>query len=154
MSDREAFLAGERLDDVALFLTDDYLDEQGKIANYGETVDGGVILVEPGDKGRQLFAAGTGMKAMEFAQSAMGTEGDIADDLSGGACPAAENDEEEANTNDEEADESAHRVRFVFAFAEAQNEEVGGLYADGDVIHAYAQCECGQSYSDRWLVDA
>lgn len=151
MSDREAFLAGDRLDDVALFLTDDYLDEQGKIANYGETVDGGVILVEPGDKGRQLFAAGTGMKAMEFAQSAMGTEGDIADDLGGGECPATESDETEQET---EADESDHGIRFVFAFAEAQNEEVGGLYADGDVIHAYAQCECGQSYSDRWLVDA
>ncbi|QCJ45674.1 MULTISPECIES: DUF5807 family protein [Haloprofundus] len=147
MSDRDEFLAGERLDDVALFLTDDYLDEQGKIANYGETVEGGVILVEPGDRGRQLFAAGTGMKAMEFAQSAMDTEGTIADDLSGGECPAAESDEDGGAEGD-------HRVKFVFAFAEAKNEEVGGLYAEGDVIHAYAQCECGQSYSDRWVVDA
>ncbi|WP_224267803.1 DUF5807 family protein [Haloprofundus salinisoli] len=145
MSDRLEFFAGERLDDVALFLTDDYLDEQGKIANYGETVDGGVVLVEPGDKGRQLFAAGTGMKAMEFAQSAMGNEGVIADDLSGGECPAAEG-EAESGADD-------HRVKFVFAFAEAKNEEVGGIYAEGDVIHAYAQCECGQSYSDRWVVE-
>ncbi|WP_224448414.1 DUF5807 family protein [Haloprofundus salilacus] len=148
MSDREEFLAGERLDDVALFLTDDYLDEQGKIANYGETVDGGVVLVEPGDDGRRLFAAGTGMDAMEFAQGAMGNEGAIADDLSGGECPAAGADEEE------EGEAGDHRAKFVFAFAEAQNEEVGGIYADGDVIHAYAQCECGLSYSDRWVVDA
>ncbi|WP_224333564.1 DUF5807 family protein [Haloprofundus halobius] len=150
MSDREEFLAGERLDDVALFLTDDYLDEQGKLANYGETVEGGVVLVEPGDDGRRLFAAGTGMKAMEFAQGAMDTEGAIVDDLSGGTCPAVEGEEGGDGEGNEAED---HRVKFVFAFAEAKNEEVGGLYADGDVIHAYAQCECGQSYSDRWVVD-
>jgi hypothetical protein len=30
---------------------------------------------------------------------------------------------------------------------------VGGLYAEGAVVHAYAHCECGTSYSDRWVVD-
>jgi hypothetical protein len=150
MSKLEEFLAGERLDDVALFLTHRYLDKEGKIANFGEDLDDGVVLVEPGEDGRRLFAAGTGMDAMRFAQGAMGTEGFIERDLSGGECPAADAGDDDAPRDDDESD---HGVKFIFAFAEAQNEEVGGLYAEGDVIHAYAQCECGESYSDRWVVE-
>jgi hypothetical protein len=139
MSKLDEFLAGERLDDVALFLTHEYLDEEGKIANYGQEVENGVVLVVDGDDGRGMFAAGTGMDAMEFAQGAMGNRGTIDADLGGGDCPEAEPDEN-------------HNVKFVFAFAEAQNEEVGGLYEEGDVIHAYAKCACGVAYSDRWVV--
>jgi hypothetical protein len=139
MSKLDEFLAGERLEDVALFLTHEYLDEEGKIANYGQEVENGVVLVVPGDDGRGMFASGTGMDAMEFAQGAMGNRGEIDTDLGGGDCPEAEPDEN-------------HNVKFVFAFAEEQNEEVGGLYEEGDVIHAYAQCECGTAYSDRWVV--
>ncbi|SEO94704.1 hypothetical protein SAMN04487948_108140 [Halogranum amylolyticum] len=139
MSKLDEFLAGERLEDVALFLTHEYLDEEGKIANYGQEVENGVVLVVDGDDGRGMFASGTGMDAMEFAQGAMGNRGEIGADLGGGDCPEAEPDEN-------------HNVKFVFAFAEEQNEEVGGLYEEGDVIHAYAQCECGTAYSDRWVV--
>jgi hypothetical protein len=137
MSDPEldAFLAGDRLDHVALFLTDDYLDDPGGLADYGTDVAGGVVLVVPGEKGRQLFSAGTGMDAMAFAKEAMGTEGDIDHGLTGGTCPDCGED-----------------VAFVLAFAEAQNEEVGGIYAEGDVIHAYAACPDGTAFSDRWLV--
>jgi hypothetical protein len=168
MSKLEEFLAGERLEDVALFLTHDYLDEKGRIANYGEDVEDGVVLVVPGDDGRGMFAAGTGMDAMEFARGAMERDGEIAPELAGGECPAAGEGggEPEPEPGDGEAtgDGSGpegeggagiraddHRVKFVFAFAEAENEEVGGLYAEGDVIHAYAQCECGEAYSDRWV---
>lgn len=138
MSKLEEFLAGERLDDVALFLTHDYMDEAGRIANVGEDVENGVVLVVPGDDGRQMFAAGTGMDAMQFAKNAMGQEGTIDPNLAGGDCPEGDSDE--------------HQVKFVFAFAEEENPGVGGIYADGDVIHAYAQCECGQSYSHKWVV--
>ena len=31
-------------------------------------------------------------------------------------------------------------------------EAVGDIYAEGDVIHAYAACECGTTYSDKWVV--
>jgi hypothetical protein len=134
-SDLDAFLAGDRLDHVALFLTDDYLDDEGALADYGTAVDGGVVLVVPGEKGRQLFSAGTGMDAMEFAKRAMGTEGDIDPDLTGGTCPDCGAD-----------------AAFVLAFAEAQNEEVGGIYAEGDVIHAYGACPDGDAFSDRWIV--
>ncbi|ELZ80339.1 hypothetical protein C453_18445 [Haloferax elongans ATCC BAA-1513] len=140
MSKLDEFLAGERLDDVALYLTHEYLDSQGKIPNMGEEVENGYVLVVPGDNGRRAFAAGTGMDAMEFAQTAMGTDGDIDGDLSGGVCPDTATDEN-------------HEPKFIFSFAEAQNEEVGGLYEEGDVIHAYAKCECGTAYSDRWVVD-
>ncbi|MFW6382849.1 MAG: DUF5807 family protein, partial [Haloferacaceae archaeon] len=68
------------------------------------------------------------------------TEGLIDADLTGGTCP-------------EEASGGEHTPRFVFAFAEERNEEVGGIYAEGDVIHAYAHCECGTSYSDKWVVE-
>ncbi|MGM0590998.1 MAG: DUF5807 family protein [Halobacteriota archaeon] len=139
MSKLSSFLAGDRLDDVVIFLTGEHLDSQGKLPNLGKRVENGYVLVVPGDEGRRAFAAGTGMDAMQFAQRAMGKAGEIDSTLDGGTCPDVEPDEN-------------HNVKFVFAFAEAQNEDVGGIYAEGDVVHAYAQCECGTTYSDRWVV--
>lgn len=138
MSKLSEFLAGERLEDVALFLAEDQLDEAGKLADAGEAVDGGVVLVRPGEQGRKLFSAGTGQDAMGFAKEAMGEGGSVDADLAGGDCPAGEGD--------------AHEVKYVFAFAEAENHDVGGMYAEGDVIHAYAKCACGESYSEKWVV--
>ncbi len=129
------FLAGNRLDDVALFLSDEYGTE--KLTQLGEPVENGVVIVVSGEKGRGAFSAATGMDTMEFARTAMNRDGEIAPLLNGGDCPEAGPD---------------HAVRFVFAFAEAENENVGGLYAEGDVIHAYAHCACGTSYSHKWVV--
>ncbi|MEZ3116079.1 DUF5807 family protein [Halobaculum sp. MBLA0147] len=134
-----AFLAGERLADVAIFLADDYLDTEGRLAELGEAVDGGVVLVVEGEKGRRAFASGTGMDAVEFAQTAMNTDGQINRHLNGGDCPATDAD-------------GPHAVEFAFAFAEEENPGVGGLYAEGDVVHAYAHCSCGTSYSHKWVV--
>jgi hypothetical protein len=134
MSKLDEFLAGERPDDVALFLADAYLDDGGTLAAHGEAVDGGVVLVVDGERGRELFASGTGMDAMAFAKEAMGTDGRVARDLSGGDPP------------------DGGDVQFVLAFAEAQNEAVGGVYADGDVVHAYAYSSEGTAFSDRWVV--
>lgn len=135
----EAFLAGDRLDDVAIFLTHEFLDDQGKIANMGEAVEDGVVLVVPGERGRALLPKLVGEDAMEFASGAMGTESHVERDLTGGDCPDAE-------------EEGEHAAELVFAFAEDENEEVGGKYGEGDVIHAYARCTCGTAYSDRWVV--
>jgi hypothetical protein len=135
---REEFLAGQRLEDVALFLADSYVSDD-RLEQFGERVDDGTLIVIDGERGRNAFKAATGTGAMEFAKSAMSNEGEIDDDLAGAQCPDA-------------TDGEAHSVQFVFAFAEAQNEEVGGIYADGDVIHAYAQCTCGTAFSDRWNV--
>ena len=146
MSKLAAFLAGERHDDVALFLTEAYLDSQGKLPKMGETVESGYVLVVPGDDGRRAFAAGTGMDAMEFAQGAMETRGHISRDLDGGECPAA------GQETDAVEETSDHDVEFIFAFSEEHNEDVGGLYARGPVVHAYAHCACGESYSDKWVV--
>lgn len=129
------FLAGERLDDVALFLADEYGTD--RLTDVGQPVEGGVAIVVPGDKGRRAFSAATGMDAMDFAREAMNRDGEIAPLLNDGSCPA---------------DGDSHAVRFVFAFAEAQNDGVGGLYAEGDVIHAYAHCFCGANYSHKWVV--
>ena len=134
---RSAFLAGECPDDVALFISDDAVDDPDVLDAYGERVDGGTLLIVDGEKGRSAFKAATGTDAMGFAKQAMGTEGEIRPDLTGGSCPDAESEE--------------HGTRFVFAFAEEQNEDVGGLYAEGDVIHAYAQCSCGTAYSHKWI---
>ena len=130
------FLAGERLEDVALFLAADQLDGE-RLREIGESVPGGVALVVPGEQGRSAFSSATGMDAMEFARTAMSENGEIAPSLNGGVCPAGDGD---------------HAVEFVFAFAEEENEGVGGLYAEGDVIHAYAHCACGTSYSQKWVV--
>jgi len=138
MSKLSEFLDGERLEDVVLYLAEDQLDEADKLAAAGEQRENGVVLVVDGEQGRRMFSAGTGMDAMEFAKEAMGEEGQIDLDLAGGACPAGDGEE--------------HELSFVFAFAEAENPDVGGMYADGDVIHAYARCACGEAYSQKWVV--
>ena len=141
MSDLEEFLAGERLEDVVLFVSDAELDDDSRLRNVGEDRENGVLIVVDGERGRSAFQAGTGMDAMGFTREAMGTTGEIAVTLDDATCPAA----------DGEADE-AHELEFVFAFAEGKNEEVGGLYAEGDVIHAYAHCACGENFSHKWVV--
>lgn len=153
MSKLSAFLDGERLDDVVLYLAEHQLDEAGKLAEVGEQRENGVVLVVDGEQGRRMFSAGTGMDAMEFAKEAMGNEGHIDQDLAGGVCPADDRDEQPSADDPTQADEiDEHEVSFIFAFAEAQNQEVGGLYAEGDVIHAYARCACGEAYSQKWVV--
>jgi hypothetical protein len=140
MTAREEFLAGDRLDDVLVYLSAAAVSDPEALADHGETVDDGVVLVMPGDRARSAFQAATGIDPMGFARRASDTEGAVDADLTGGECPAA--------TDDPAAE---HDVRFVFAFAEAQNEEAGGLYAEGDVIHAYVSCACGQTYSEKWV---
>lgn len=135
---RTAFLAGERPDDVALFLADRVLDDPEPLLEYGERTEAGVLLVMAGETGRSVFQSATDMDAMAFAGKAMRTEGTVAPDLAGGTCPKAGADED-------------HQVRFVFAFVEEQNEDVGGRYEEGDVVHAYAHCECGAAYSQNWV---
>ena len=138
MSKREQFLAGERPDDVAVFLSESFVDDPDALEGKGERVEDGVLIVVEGDSGREAFKAATGMDAMNFAGAAMGTEGHIDDDLAGGVCPNAE--------------PGSHEIQFTFAFAEERNEDVGGIYAEGDVIHAYAYCTCGTAFSDKWVV--
>ncbi|WP_181684786.1 DUF5807 family protein [Halorhabdus salina] len=142
MTDREAFLAGDRPDDVAVFLHEAAVSNPEALESYAEPVEHGVVLVLPGAEGRSAFQSATSIDPMALAQDAMDTPSEIDDDLTGGTCPAA--------TDEPDAD---HTVRFLFAFAEAQNDEVGGLYAEGDVIHAYAACACGERYSEKWVVD-
>lgn len=142
-SDRvAAFLAGDRLDDVVLYLSGAAVsDPETLLASDAAAPAGdGVLLVVEGDRGRAVFRRLTGEDAMTFSGTAMDRDGHVDASLAGGECP-----------EDDGADE--HAVRFVFAFAEAQNEDVGGLYEHGDVVHAYAQCSCGTAYSDRWVVD-
>lgn len=139
VSAREAFLAGERPDDVALYLSESFVDDVDSLADRGERTDDGVVLVVDGDRGRHVFRSMTGMDAMDFAGSAMQTPGSIEATLAGGECP---------NATDGPQD---HRPQFTFAFSEAQNDEVGGMYAEGAVVHAYVYCSCGSAYSDKWV---
>ncbi|MBV0903790.1 DUF5807 family protein [Haloarcula salina] len=142
MTNHAEFLAGERPDDVLFFLHEDAVSNPGALADYADAVEYGHVLVLPGDDGRSAFQSATGIDPMGLAQQAMGTEGHVHDDLTGADCPVAE-----------EEPDIDHTTRFVFAFAEEQNEDVGGLYAEGDVIHAYAVCACGERYSDKWVVE-
>ena len=136
-----AFLAGERPDDVAIYLSAAVVDDLEKLDGFGDRVDDGLLLIVDGERGRRVFNTAAGVDAMAFAKQAMGTEGEIHDELIGGSCP-------ERGENEDD-----HDTQFVFAFAEAQNEEVGGLYAEGNVIHAYARCECGTAYSEKWVAE-
>jgi hypothetical protein len=137
---RREFLAGERPDDVCLYLSGIELADAGAgadaLVDAGESVDGGVVLVLDGERGRSAFERATGVDPMDFAGTAMQTDGHVAPDLTDGECPGGGDD---------------HALRFTFAFVEARNEEVGGIYAEGPVVHAYAACTCGETYSQRWV---
>ncbi len=143
MSDHEAFVAGDRPEDVLIYLADEALGNPDALADVGEPVDGGVVLVVSGDQGRQALQSAAGVDPMAFAKEAMDTDGEVDPDCTGGTCP-------NAATSDDDID---HVVRFVFAFAEEQNPDAGDIYAEGDVIHAYARCACGQAYSKKWVAD-
>jgi hypothetical protein len=138
MDKLQAFLAGERLDDVAIYIDEGNLGDDHKLGSAGEEVDTGIVLVVPGEAGRNAFQQATGIGAMAFAKEAMDRDGEIESTLAGGVCPDDDGDGE-------------HNIEFVLSFAEAQNEEVGGLYEEGDVIHAYAHCSCGVNFSQKWL---
>ena len=135
----ESFLAGDRPDDVLVYLHEGGIGSVEDLLEIGTRVEDGVVLVLPGAEGKAAFESATGLDPMEFAGAAMDTDGDIDDDCTSGTCP-------EGNGDD-------HYARFVFAFAEEQNEGVGGRYAEGDVMHAYAACDCGTTYSEKWVVD-
>ncbi len=137
-SDREQFLAGDRPDDVAFFLHEAAVSGVDALADQGERTESGVVLVVDGETGRRAFQSATGVDPMAFAQEAMGTDGAVDRDLTGGTCPDGDGGD-------------GHEARLVFAFAEAQNEAVEGLYAEGDVVHGYVACECGQRYAEKWL---
>ena len=136
----EAFLRGDRPDDVLMYLHEEGVGSIEELATIGVTVDDGVVLVLPGEKGRNAFEQATGLDAMDFAGMAMNTEGEIDDDCTGGRCP-------------DEDDADAHYPKFIFAFVESQNESVGGIYAEGDVRHAYAACACGTTYAEKSVLD-
>jgi len=132
-SRREAFLAGERPDDVAIFIDDDVVE--GDLSDAAERTENGWLLIVDGESGRSVFQRLAGVDPMAFARQAGDARTAVDRDLTGGDCP----------------EDSDHDPEYVFAFVEAQNEEVGGLYADGPVVHAYAHCECGADYSERWV---
>jgi len=140
MSDREEFLAGERPDDVLMYFSAAAVSGVDALAERGERVDDGAVLVVEGETGRSAFQNAVSVDPMQFAKRAMGTEGDVDPDCTGGVCPAAD-----------EGGNGDHEARFVFAFAEEQNTEVDGIYQEGDVIHAYVSCSCGEAYSEKWL---
>ncbi|MFB6133998.1 MAG: DUF5807 family protein [Halanaeroarchaeum sp.] len=138
----EAFRRGDRPDDVALYLAGETVSDLEELLAqpYAQKAGDGVIIVTEGDRGRAVFEQFTGEEAMTFTGAAMQRDGTIAPSLAGGRCP-----DDEGGTD--------HDPVFVFSFVEEQNEDVGGLYADGDVVHAYAQCSCGTAYADKWIAD-
>jgi hypothetical protein len=138
----DGFLRGERPEDILIYLHEEGVGSIDDLLDIGTRVEDGVVLVLPGDDGKAAFESATGLDAMDFAGMAMQTDGEIAEDCTSGSCPDA----------GDEVDED-HYIKFVFAFAEEQNEAVGGIYAEGDVIHAYAACACGTTYSDKWVVE-
>lgn len=133
---RAAFLRGDRPDDVAIFVADDYTDTTA-LAERGERVDGGVLLVLPGPDGRAVFERLTDLEPMQFAREAGRTEGQIHEDLSGGTCPES----------------AEHTVQFILAFVQSETPSAGGKYAEGDVLHGYAACECGTAFSETRVLD-
>lgn len=133
----EEFLAGERTDDVAIYLHEEGVGDVDALQEIGLRTESGVLLVLPGDEGRAAFQRATSLDPMDFAGTAMGTEGHVHRDLTDGDCPAG--------------DDEDHYAKFLFAFAEEHHPDMEGLYAEGDVLHAYAACACGTTYTEKWL---
>jgi hypothetical protein len=152
--DREAFLAGDRPADVLVYLDDRAVSDPAALETHGERVDGGIVLVLPGEEARGVFQRAAGIDPMAFARQAMETDGEVAPDCTGGVCPVGRDD---TGVSDGDGDGDGtdtgedHHARFVFAFVEAENEAAGGRYAEGAVVHAYVSCACGESYSDKWV---
>ncbi len=138
--ERQRFLDGEHPENVLIFFAESAVSDLGTLAQHGEQVSGGVVLILEAERGRSAFEGATGIDPMTLADAAMDSAGEIDLQEFEGSHPEADIGEE-------------HAPRFVFAFAEEQNEEVGGIYAEGDVIHAYAVCECGTAYSERWIAE-
>ena len=134
-SDREGFLAGERPTDVHIYLHEDSVSNPEALESHGERVTDGIVLVMDGEEARSVFQTATGIDPMALAKDAMATDGEIDRDCTGATCPGGDD----------------HTPRIIFAFAEEKNEDVGGLYAEGPVIHAYVACDCGQRFSDKWV---
>ena len=142
MTDRLAeFLAGDRPDEVAIYLSDDAVDDPDRLADYGERVDDGTLIVVDGERGRGAFQAATGGDAMTFAQEATRRKGAVDRDLTAGDCPEADDVD------------GGHAARYTFAFAEEHKPDMEGIYGEGDVIHAYVQCACGTRYSEQWIAE-
>jgi hypothetical protein len=135
-----AFRRGERVDDVCIYLHEEGVGNVEALSELGIRTADGVLLVLPGEEGRAAFQRATSLDPMDFAGMAMDTEGEVDEALTDGECPDA-------------GDGADHYVKFVFAFAEAHHPEMEGLYAEGDVIHAYAACACGTTYSDKWVAE-
>ena len=134
----EAFLDGERPDDVAIYIHDEQIGDMQALTEVAVRVETGVVLVVDGERGQRAFEQLSGVAAMEFAGAAMDTDGQLAHDLTGGRCPQPG---------------ASHSVGLLLAFAEEQHPEMDGIHGEGAVIHAYAACRCGERYSDRWLAD-
>lgn len=158
---RASFLAGGRPDDVLVYLAAAAVSGIETLAERGERVDDGVVLVLDAQRGRRVAKRAMGTDPMTLASRAMDSVGTIDLDAVSGTCPAASGKPEDRSRGSdgsdsgeprsESADAAEHALRSVFAFAEERNDEVGGIYAEGDVIHAYAVCTCGTPYSDRWV---
>lgn len=141
MSALDAFLAGELPGTVAIYLADEHLTNAEALADRAERVEGGYVLVLPGERGRRLFPTVADDDPMAFARAASERDGAIDRELAGGTCPDAGG-----------GDPAEHALRFLLAFSQEQTEGLGEPYASGDVVHAYAQCACGTAYADRWVV--
>ncbi|MFB6163290.1 MAG: DUF5807 family protein [Halococcoides sp.] len=146
MCDQAGFLAGRCPGHVAIYLADETVTDQGSIESFGERVDGGVILVVEGDRGRSAFETAIGEDPMAFARSAGDRDGTVDRDLTGGTCP-------EATDADDGTDADAHRAQVIFAFVQEQLDDAEGPYTEGDVLHAYVRCACGVDYSEKWIIE-
>ena len=150
---RAAFLAGERPEEVLVYLTVSAVSDVETLADRGEEAGNGVVLVLDAERGRRVAERAIGADPMDLASRAMDTEGAIDLEAVTGVCPVVPDGADSGSAERPDVDGEGHALRYVFAFAEERNEDVGGIYAAGDVIHAYGVCECGTAYSDRWVAD-
>ncbi len=140
MTKHTEFLAGERPEDVLFFLHEDAVSNPGALAEYADEVEDGHVLVLPGDDGRSAFQSATGI------DDGTGSAGD-------GNRGRHRRRPDRRGLSDRRggAGERPHdpiRLRLRRGTERGRRR----LYAEGDVVHAYAVCACGERYSDKWVV--
>lgn len=135
------FIAGEKPKHILLYHgigAGKLPDQAAKLAH---DIEDGHVMVLPAAMAQEIADKVLIPDLSTFSERSRERGGAIESFLTAGTCP-------EAMDNGK-----GHTLEQIFAFVQPKDELLGGIYAKGDVMHAYALCSCQTYYSDRWVVD-
>ncbi|WP_254280489.1 DUF5807 family protein [Haloarcula marina] len=141
MQSHEQFIAGNRPGHIMLFQHENATSLPDDASKVAKNAAEGKMIIQPAVMARDLIDKVLVPNISQFTELSQKRQGNIEPYLTSGDCP-------EANSNHDED----HIIEQLFAFVQPKHNSLGGIYADGDVMHAYARCSCQVHYSDRWVI--